>query len=63
MKGQLSNRRQPVGKYDKEGNLLETYASTVEAGLAVGIGRTAIGAVCRNIKGQKTAAGFIWKFI
>ena len=63
VKGQLSNRRKPVGKYDKEGNLLETYASTVEAGLAVGIGRTAIGAVCRNIKGQKTAAGFIWKFI
>jgi group I intron endonuclease len=63
VKGQISNRRKSVGKYDKEGNLLDTYPSTVEAGLAVGIGRTAIGAVCRGVKSQKTAAGFVWKFL
>ncbi len=63
MKGGVSPNRKCVGKYDKEGNLLDTYSSTVEAGLAVGIGRTAIGAVCRGVKSQKTAAGFVWKFL
>jgi group I intron endonuclease len=63
VKGQESKLKKPVGKYDKEGKLLETFDCTITAALNVGTSHSNISRVCRNINGQKTAAGFVWKFI
>jgi group I intron endonuclease len=62
-KGHVSSKRKQVGKYDDKDNLLETYASTVEAGLKVGISSSTIACVCRGVKSCKTAGGFIWKYL
>ncbi len=63
VKGQESKQKKPVGKYDKEGKLLETFDCTITAALNVGTSISNISRVCRSIKGQKTAAGFVWKFL
>jgi len=62
-KGRVSSNRKAVGRYDDKDNLLETYESTVEAGLKMGIHSSTIAKVCRGIKSYKKAAGFIWKFM
>jgi len=62
-KGHISRNRKQVGKYDDKGTLLETYASTVEAGLKVGISSSTIACVCRGVKSCKTAGGFLWKYL
>jgi group I intron endonuclease len=62
-KGRISPNRKAVGKYDDKGSLLETYTSTVEAGLKMGISSSTIACVCRGVKSYKTAGGFIWKFL
>jgi len=49
----------PVGQYSKEGELLQTYKSQVEASKVTGIRQSDIS---NCIKGrQKVAKGFIWK--
>lgn len=55
--------KRKVGKYDKNGNLLEIYASMSDAALKVGLHYSTISKVCRCIGYQKTAGGFIWKYI
>lgn len=55
--------KKKVGKYDINGNLLDTYESSCEAGEKNGIHFSSIGKVCRNLPHQKTAGGFIWKYI
>ena len=51
----------PVAQYSKEGELLQTYKSQVEASKATGIRQ---GDISNCIKGrQKVAKGFIWKSI
>jgi group I intron endonuclease len=62
-KGNPSPKRKQVGKYNEEGNLLETFNSTIEAGIKMGVHSSNIAKVCRGVKSYKTAAGFIWKFI
>jgi group I intron endonuclease len=62
-KGRISVNRKAVGKYNENGNLLETFTSTVEAGLKMGIHSSNIAKVCRGTKSYKTAAGFYWKFL
>ena len=62
-KNHISPNRKPVGRYDDKGILLESYTSTVEAGLKVGISSSTIAKVCRGVPSYKTAAGFIWKFL
>lgn len=56
------NKRK-VGKYDKNGILLETYESSCEAARKNNLHFGSIGKVCRNVPHQKTAGGFIWKYI
>jgi hypothetical protein len=62
-KNHISPNRKPVGRYDDKGILLESYTSTVEAGLKVGISSSTIAKVCRGVPSYKTAAGFILKFL
>lgn len=51
----------PVAQYSKEGELLQTYKSQVEASKVTGIRQ---GDISNCIKGrQKVAKGFIWKSI
>lgn len=57
------DNRRVVGKYDKDGNLLETFDSTVDAALNVGTSQSNISRVCNGNKYCKTANGYIWKFI
>lgn len=61
-----------VAQYDLDGNLVETYPSTMEAERKTGIKRSSIGACCRNKPivdkngfkyVPKTAGGFVWKYI
>ncbi len=54
----LAKQQHVIGQYDLEGNLLNTYTNTVEAGKAVGVHRNGIRDV---IKGRgMTYGGFIW---
>lgn len=62
-KGQISSNRKAVGKFDNNGNLLETFTSTVDAGLKMGIHSSIIAKVCRGTKSYKTAAGYCWKYL
>ena len=62
-KGNISVNKKKVGKYDNENNLIETFESTVEAGLKMGIHSSTIAKVCRGVKSYNTAAGFLWKFL
>lgn len=48
-----------VAQYDLQGNLLNTFQSTMEAERKTGIKNSGISACCRGL--QKTAGGFIWK--
>jgi group I intron endonuclease len=61
--GQIFDNRKPVGKYDKDGTLLETFTSAVDAGKQTSINGSTISAVCRQNGKNKTAGGYIWKFI
>jgi group I intron endonuclease len=58
-----SHNKRRVGKYDKNGVLLETYESSCEAARKNKLHFGSIGKVCRNVPHQKTAGGFIWKYI
>jgi group I intron endonuclease len=62
-KGRISENRKGVGKYDDKGTLLETYASTVEAGEKNNVHRQSISKVCNGNRKYKTAGGFVWKFL
>lgn len=54
----LAKQQHIIGQYDLEGNLVNTYTNTVEAGKAVGVHRNGIRDV---IKGRgMTYGGFIW---
>ena len=55
--------RKKVGQYDKEGNIIATYESTVEAGRKNNITYQSISCVCRGAGGYKSAGGYIWKFL
>jgi group I intron endonuclease len=59
----ISSNRKGVGKYDDKGTLLETYASTVEAGEKNNIHRQCISKVCNGNRKYKTAGGYVWKFL
>ena len=59
----LNKNKRKIGKYDIDNNLLEKFNSVSEASLKTNISRQTISKVCNNIKGYKTAGGFIWKFI
>lgn len=53
--------RKCVGKFDKEGNLLDKYLSRHEAAKQTNIHRSHITRCCKGH--QKTSGGFIWKYI
>lgn len=55
--------KKKVGKFDLENNLLYTYSSINEASVDVNISISSISAVCSPKRINKTAGGFIWKFI
>ena len=49
-----------VNQYDKQMNLIKTWASIAEAAETLNINRSNIISVCKNK--QKTSGGFIWKY-
>lgn len=58
-----SYNKRKVGKYDKNGVLLEIYESSCEAAAKNNTHFSCIGRVCRGVPHNKTAAGFIWKYM
>ena len=61
VKMRINKNNKPVGKYNLEGDLLETFQSQRDAARILGIKREGIRDCCNDI--QKTAYGFIWKNI
>lgn len=56
-----SHAPKQVGKYDKEGNLLETFSSIYSAAQSVGATQYGVSRVVNGLR--KTCKGFIWKYI
>lgn len=56
-----TGKSKPVGKYNVDGILLETYSSISEAARKNGYTKTRIGECCSGK--QKTYKGYIWKFV
>lgn len=50
-----------IKQYDLKGNFIKTWNTIREASKTLNIGETNIGACCRGK--QKTAGGYIWKYI
>ena len=55
------NNSKPVIQYDKDMNKIKEYSSITSASNQTLINYSCIGECCRN--NQKTAGGFIWKFL
>jgi group I intron endonuclease len=62
LKGQAMYKKK-VGKYDIQGNLISVYESTEEASRQTGIHGAFIRNVCNPKKSNKTAGGFVWKYV
>ena len=53
-----------VQQFDKEGNLIATYDSIIEASRKTGVERSSISAVCLGTNPKRhTAGGYIWKHL
>ena len=55
--------KKSVGKYDADGNLIETFASITDASTKTGICHGTISKVCLKKGYYKTAGGFVWKYV
>jgi len=53
----------PIGRYSKDGILLDVYPSIVFAANMYGVTRINIQKVARGKKGSRTAGGYIWKYV
>ena len=63
MKNGINNKQnKAVIQYSKDGSFIKEYHSVNEASRLNKIGQPCITRVCNNIKGRKTAGGFIWKY-
>lgn len=51
-----------VVQYDKEGNFIGEYISTMEAERKTGVSNSHISSCCLGRYGRKTTGGFIWKY-
>ena len=59
--GNIQTSHRPVGKFDMDGNLLETFESIVAAARSINVGR---GAIDRVVHGRGYSShGFIWRFL
>lgn len=65
VKRKISNNiSKKIGKYDKNGNLLEIYSSIKEAAEKNGIlSSTNIVQCCKHARGYNTCKGYKWKYI
>ena len=52
-----------VNQYDKQGNFIKQWSSTMEVQRKTGISNTHISACCLNKKNYKTAEGYVWKYV
>lgn len=59
--GSHDSLKMAVGQFAKDGNLLHTYNSLLEASKLTGINYSNIDATC--LGKRKSAGGFIWKFL
>ena len=62
LKNQSDATKKRVGKYNKDGELLECFDSISDAANISNLSVTTISRVCSGQKYHKTAGGFIWKF-
>jgi len=60
---EIIKNNKPIGKYDENNNLLESYQSISEASRTTGICHSTISKVCLKKGHYKTAGGFVWKYI
>jgi group I intron endonuclease len=58
-----SCNKKPVGKYDTNNILLETFNSITDASTKTGICHGTISKVCLKKGYYKTAGGFVWKYV
>lgn len=59
----LIKKRKKVKQYDKNNNLLNTYASIMEASKETNIDRAHISTCCKGKKCYKSAGGYIWRYV
>lgn len=59
----IKSNKKKVGKYDDNGQLLESFNSISDASNKTRICRMTISKVCLGKDHYKTAGGFIWKYI
>ena len=57
------DRMKEVAQYDKDGNWIQNHPSLTAAADALKINRATIRDAINGRRGQKTAKGFIWKFV
>lgn len=55
--------KKPVGKYDKQGNLIATYEGVRDAERKTGINSQQISAVALGKPRRKSAGGYVWKYL
>lgn len=53
----------PVGQYDKQWNLIQTFEGVREAERTLGLPNDSVGKICRGVKYRKSAGGFYWKYL
>lgn len=58
----IENNKKPVIQFSKEGEFISRYDSIKEATIALNTTSWGIIAVCKQLKGHKTAGGYIWKY-
>ena len=59
----MGSNKKCIGKYDINGNLIETFESIADASTKTGICRSTISKVCRNDPAYKTGGGFVQKYM
>jgi hypothetical protein len=59
----INTRIKKVGQCDADGNLIRSWSSIKSAAQILGISGTGICAVCGGKTRQKTAGGFVWKYL
>lgn len=57
---QANYKSRKVLQYDKNGNIIQIYATLADAAAASGVAKSTISNVCRGI--GKSGGGFIWKY-
>lgn len=61
--GLFKTQARQVNQLDKDGNIIKTFKSITEASNETGIDSGSITKVCKNEGKNKSAGGFVWKYV